>query len=106
MHPEGLSLLLRASPFGARTPSVPTAKTATLARIASPVSTDRSFQPLFLRVLKAHFDGTKRIVKKGDIIAVTIDTDSAYEAQEVDESLEEIDDFNPDDLINHGWVSS
>lgn len=66
------SLALRPSPFGSHHPAVPVASSATIARIASPHASDRSFQPLFLRALKTYFQGRKRLVKKGDIMAVPI----------------------------------
>lgn len=69
---------LRASPFGSRRPTIPTASAVTIARIASPISTDRSYQPLFLHALKRHFDGptgTNRLIKQGDIISTEVDTD-------------------------------
>lgn len=55
---------------------VPTARTLNVARIASPISTNRAYQPLFMHSLKVYFDSTQRLVKKGDIIAVSLDTDT------------------------------
>jgi peroxin-6 len=55
-----------------------------VARIASPFSINRTYQSLFLRALKVHFDGTKRLLKKGDMIAIGIDTDFARRLQETD----------------------
>lgn len=52
--------------------SPPAAKEVTLLRIASPASTDRALQPSLLLALKSHFEATKRLVRKGDVIAVTI----------------------------------
>jgi peroxin-6 len=52
--PEG-HVLLGASPFGSRQPAIPTARSVTVARVASPISTDRTYQPLFLRSLKNYF---------------------------------------------------
>lgn len=66
------SLALRPSPFGSHHPAVPVASSVTIARIASPHASDRSFQPLFLRALKSYFQGKKRLVKKGDVMAVPI----------------------------------
>ncbi|KAF9268256.1 AAA-domain-containing protein [Marasmius fiardii PR-910] len=66
---------LRPSPFGSGDPTVPTAVSITIARIASPISINRSYQTLFLNALKLHFQGRKRLIKQGDIIAVAIDTD-------------------------------
>lgn len=66
---------LRPSPFGSGKPSIPTARSMTIARVASPISTDRAYQPLFLRALQDYFKDTTRLVKQGDIISVAINTD-------------------------------
>ncbi|KAH9914715.1 AAA-domain-containing protein [Fomitopsis serialis] len=66
---------LRPSPFGSQKPSIPTARSVTIARVASPISTDRAYQPLFLRALQDYFKDTTRLVKQGDIITVKINTD-------------------------------
>lgn len=80
---------LRASPFGAGPPVIPTAKTATLARIASPASMDRSHQKSFLQSLKRYFAGTKRIVKKGDLIAVGISTEPVFDVVDDEDAKED-----------------
>ena len=54
-------------------PIPPAAKEVTLLRIASPTSTDRALQPSLLLALKTHFESARRLVKKGDLIAVTVD---------------------------------
>jgi peroxin-6 len=72
----GCQISVQASPFGSRRPAIPTARSVTVARVASPVSTDRTYQPLFLRSLKTHFDSTKRLVKQGDLISISLDTDA------------------------------
>ncbi|KZT03423.1 AAA-domain-containing protein [Laetiporus sulphureus 93-53] len=72
-------MCLRSSPFGSLRPAIPTARSVTIARIASFLSTDRTYQSLFLRALQAYFEETTRLVKKGDVIAVTIDTDHAIQ---------------------------
>ncbi|KAI5809944.1 hypothetical protein DFH27DRAFT_597843 [Peziza echinospora] len=51
----------------------PAAKEVTLLRVASPTSTDRALQPSLLLALKTHFESARRLVKKGDLIAVTVD---------------------------------
>jgi hypothetical protein len=45
----------------------------TIARVASRLSTNRSYQPLVLRGLKNYFDGKRRLVKQGDLLAVKVD---------------------------------
>ena len=88
---------LRSSPFGSRKPTVPTAKTVTIARVASSFSTDRTYQPLFLQALQAYFKRTTRLVKQGDIITVGIDTDallrqgSLSNEEDEEDPVEELD---------------
>jgi hypothetical protein len=45
----------------------------TIARVASRLSTNRSYQPLVLQGLKDFFDGKRRLVKQGDLLAVKVD---------------------------------
>lgn len=85
--PEG-SISLRASPFGSRQPVIPTARTVTVARVASPISLDRTYQYLFLRSLKSYFGVKKRLVKRGDLIAIGVDTDFACCVAEIDSAPE------------------
>ncbi|KAI1788454.1 AAA-domain-containing protein [Ganoderma leucocontextum] len=66
---------VRPSPFGSRRPTIPVAKTVTIARVASAFSTVRAYQPLFLEALQRYFKQSTRLVKQGDIIAVGINTD-------------------------------
>ncbi|EIN07593.1 AAA-domain-containing protein [Punctularia strigosozonata HHB-11173 SS5] len=70
-------VFLRPSPFGNHMPPIPTARTVTIARVASPASVSKTLQPIFFRGLKEHFDGKKRLVKQGDLIAIPICTDAA-----------------------------
>ncbi|KAJ7632326.1 AAA-domain-containing protein [Roridomyces roridus] len=69
------TLFIHPSPFGSGKPVIPTAKAVTIARVTSPVSADRTYQASFLRSLKEYFSDSKRLVKKGDLIAVGIDSD-------------------------------
>lgn len=39
----------------------------------SSLSVNRTYQPLFLDALRQYFEGRKRIVREGDIIAVGVD---------------------------------
>ncbi|GJN93762.1 hypothetical protein Rhopal_006819-T1 [Rhodotorula paludigena] len=52
---------------------LPTAASVTIARLASPHSVNKVFQPLFLEGLKEHFSRCRRVVKEGDVVAVGID---------------------------------
>jgi peroxin-6 len=66
-------LYLQAAPDGIRSRNLPTAKAVTIARVASRLSTNRIYQPLVLQGLKNFFDGKKRLVKQGDLLAVKVD---------------------------------
>ncbi|KAF9475323.1 AAA-domain-containing protein [Pholiota conissans] len=68
-------IFIRPSPFGAINPAIPTARSVTIARVASPISTNRQYQHLFLNSLKVYLDSTRRLMKQGDLIIVSIDTD-------------------------------
>ncbi|KAF8163058.1 P-loop containing nucleoside triphosphate hydrolase protein [Crassisporium funariophilum] len=77
------------SPFGSSNPTIPIARTVTIARVASPTSINRLYQPLFIHSLKSYFDTGKRLVKQGDIIAVPFDTDCCRWTNEPDKILNE-----------------
>ncbi|KAI0806992.1 AAA-domain-containing protein [Fomes fomentarius] len=98
IYPQGAyerkpEVSLRPSPFGPRRPTIPTAKTVTIARVASAFSTDRAYQPLFLQALQTYFKRTTRLVKQGDVIAVGINTDALLRqtSSHDDDTVEEID---------------
>ncbi|BGP43176.1 peroxisomal assembly protein [Rhodotorula kratochvilovae] len=67
----------------------PTAASVTIARLASPHSVNKVFQPLFLEGLKEHFSRRRRAVKKGDVIAVGIDEERVRFAGEGKEGAQE-----------------
>lgn len=71
------SASLKVSPARLSSPSFPTAYSVTVARIASPHSVNRAYQSLFLEGLKEYFQSHRRVLKKGDIIAVGICEDTA-----------------------------
>ncbi|GAA5956929.1 hypothetical protein JCM8115_003867 [Rhodotorula mucilaginosa] len=54
---------------------LPVASSVTIARLATPHSVNKVFQPLFLDALKEHFQNKRRKVVKGDVIAVGIAED-------------------------------
>ena len=90
-------------PFGQRTPPIPTAQSITVARVASRVTTQRKYQPVLLRALRKYFDGKRRLLKKGDLIAVAIDVSNATifedgldgaEGRAKKESLDELIDLS------------
>ncbi|KAL6309205.1 AAA-domain-containing protein [Sparassis latifolia] len=82
-------ICLMSSPFGCRQPAIPMARAVTIARVASPFSTDRTYQYSFLRALQGYFKGTTRLVKQGDVITVKINTDDIQHQGEEDTSGED-----------------
>lgn len=70
---------------------LPTASSVTIARLASPLSVNKVFQPLFLEGLKDHFSRRRRAVKRGDVIAVGIDEERVRFLQEGKEAGNEDD---------------
>lgn len=86
------ALSLHPSPFGSKQPTVPVAKSVTIARVTAPISVDRTYQSAFLGSLKAYFSNTKRLVKQGDLIGVGLNSDvnnlplDEAEQQEVQEA--------------------
>lgn len=53
---------------------IPVAKSATISRVASPITMDRTFQQSFLCELKSTFNSQFKVVRKGDLLPVCIDT--------------------------------
>lgn len=79
-------MCIRPSRFGNRRPAIPIAQVLTLSRIASPFSTGRKFETLFLHEIQSYFSSCKRLVKPGDLINVCIDTDDAEIIDKLDKS--------------------
>lgn len=52
---------------------VPFADSLTISRVADALSINRNYQSLFLGALRLHFEGKKRVIREGDIIAVGFD---------------------------------
>ena len=77
LHHDTQEVTLHPTLFGPRKPAIPTAKSVTIARIASPISTNRIYEPYFLQALQSYFQGQSRLVCKGDIIALPLDTDES-----------------------------
>ena len=75
---KNTTIRLRSSPFGSRRPAIPTAKSLTIARIASPFSMDRAYQTAIFRALERYFKETIRLVKQGDIVALKVELDGFY----------------------------
>ncbi|KAH7103789.1 AAA-domain-containing protein [Auriculariales sp. MPI-PUGE-AT-0066] len=85
------SISLFPTPFGASVPPIPTARALTVARVTSAASTDRRLQPICVNSLKAYFAQTKRLVKKGDLLAVSIDRTQAQAIGEDEGANEDMD---------------
>ncbi|KAK0228292.1 AAA-domain-containing protein [Armillaria fumosa] len=73
------TIQLRPSPFGSGKPVIPNARSITIARVASPMSVDRTYQNLFVAALQRHFEGAPTLVKAGDIVSVALNTDDHAE---------------------------
>ncbi|WFC98302.1 peroxisomal assembly protein [Malassezia yamatoensis] len=58
-------------------PLMPSAESMCVARIASPVATDRALDDACLDALRRHLDGKPRILHLGDVFAVRLDSSSA-----------------------------
>jgi len=71
------AISVRPSPFGCSNPVIPTAKSITVARVASPTAINKRYQNTYLQHLKTFFDEEKRLVKEGDILFIPLDTDNA-----------------------------
>lgn len=54
--------------------AVPIAKTATISRIASPITMDKTYQQSFLAGLKSTFHLQSKCVRKNDFVAVCVDS--------------------------------
>ncbi|KAL7664558.1 Peroxisomal ATPase PEX6 [[Candida] zeylanoides] len=53
---------------------LPTATSVTIARVASQITLDKTYQQSLFAQLKAHFNDAHRCVRQGDVIPVVIDT--------------------------------
>ncbi|KAI7948177.1 hypothetical protein MJO29_009842 [Puccinia striiformis f. sp. tritici] len=101
------SPLLNALPAGLPShlsdPSLPTIRSLTLARLASPQALTKSYQPSFLCALKKYFENKLRVLRDGDIIAIAIDQDSArFTDSQPEPSADELD---PEHLLPSSLVS-
>ena len=91
--------------------SPPLAKEVTLLRVSSPLSTERRVQNAMFSALKAHFEMKNRILAKGDLLALPIDTSAgkllssnnsnADSEMELDQALEALgeDDSASRDVV-------
>ena len=67
------------------------------------MTTQRKYQPILLRALRNYFEGKRRLLKKGDLIAVAVDVSNAAifedglygaEGRAKQESLDEVVDLS------------
>ncbi|BEJ11382.1 hypothetical protein CspHIS471_0108040 [Cutaneotrichosporon sp. HIS471] len=74
-----LEVIMQPTPFGARRPTLPVAKSMTLARVATAQGVDKRYERAWLRGLRNHFAGGgdepeshQRLVRRGDVISVPV----------------------------------
>jgi peroxin-6 len=64
---------------------LPLAQCVTVTPIVSPLAKTRALRSLFLQRLKEYFEVRTRLIKEGDIIAITLDADEGYLAEQIDD---------------------
>ncbi|WVR00352.1 hypothetical protein IAU59_007495 [Kwoniella sp. CBS 9459] len=114
-------IVVQPTSFGARAPTLPVARTITLARIATAEGTDKRYERSWLKSLRQYFssinkektvqrkgdqreEGTRRLVRSGDIIAVPVWPGEPLSADEGSPASdgEESDSDEEDDYIDAG----
>lgn len=55
-------------------PATPTAQSVTLARVAAPLTLDKTYQPALLASLRTHFETQPRTVAKNDLVPIPLDS--------------------------------
>lgn len=70
----------------------PLAKTATISRVVSPITMDRTYQQSFLTGLKTEFHSKAKVVRQGDLIPICIDTVLAKTIFDVTNQQQQKDD--------------
>ncbi|KZT37002.1 AAA-domain-containing protein [Sistotremastrum suecicum HHB10207 ss-3] len=84
---ENLQIWLHPNPFPDGMLPLPTARSITVARVASSITMDRGLQNIISNTLRKHFEQDDTILKKDDIISVLLDRDESRLC--FDHSLEE-----------------
>lgn len=87
----------------------PIAKEATLSRLSTPLSTERSAQPSLFARLQDYFKQKQRIVKSGDLIAIPIDEalgKAVFEGGAADEENDILTHLEPSPTNNSGQARS
>jgi peroxin-6 len=72
-------------------PPIPTAISVTLAIIASPFSCEEPYRSILVEHLKSNLEGSARLIKRGDIICVGIDTSALRSFDGLDRGVLEED---------------
>lgn len=83
---------------------LPAAKTATVARIVSPITMDKAYQKSFLAGLKTTFSSRTKFFRKGDVFPVCIDSTLARTMFEVSQTVDSED--QQDEVIPEGIPDS
>lgn len=105
---DQVEVFLTPTPFGARTPTLPVAKSVTVARVATAEGVDKRYERAWLRGLKRVFNtssgqasvsGTGRLVRRGDIFGVPVYRDRAV--TEDDDLSDDDDDEVSDPLVSN-----
>ena len=86
--------------LGGPEPPVPTARSITVARIASPSTINKAYQHLLLRSLKKYFEFRTRLVQYGDIVAVPLDTGEDHVVQQLDGLMNGGNDYHESVIIS------
>ena len=62
---------------------LPLAQCVTVTPVVSPLAKTKALRSLFLQRLKEYFEVSTRLIKQGDIIAIALDTDDEYLAEQI-----------------------
>jgi peroxin-6 len=71
----------------------PQAREVSLSKVSTPLSTTPDLQPALFAGLKRYFEAKRRILKRGDLIAISVDTELSkitYSAVSAEESSDEL----------------
>ncbi|KAK6909470.1 hypothetical protein I203_103489 [Kwoniella mangroviensis CBS 8507] len=114
------SITVQPTSFGARSPTLPTAKTLTLARIATAEGTDKRYERSWLKGLKSYFSTKNKrqskekskdeadgiLVKTGDIISIPVCISKPLGDNENIKEEEDDDEENDDNWNSRKPVAS
>ena len=90
----------------------PIAKEITLVRVPTPLATEKAIQAGLFANLKRHFESRRRILREGDLVAISVDAEAsrmfsdANSSTEIDNDLEELlSSFPTDPYAEKGVLS-